>query len=112
MSSPALDALNKKKTIDIYETETDLKITKPDSELWCSRHFKAKKNGRCLICDIEKKHRMENERRIEAIESGDEKWIKNTCFKKDRQTKKYVMKMMDLTGKQYRKLKREAKRKK
>jgi len=109
-TSPALEALMKKKQVDVYETETDLKITEADNLEFCSKHNKAKKNGRCIVCDMEEKHELEMKRRNEAVLDGTEQWIDKTCFKKERQTKKYVKKMMGLTGKQYRKLNIKARR--
>ena len=77
---------------------------------FCGKHMKQKKNGICKICVMEEKHKAEMVRRNAAILDGTEKWDKNTCFKKDRQTKKYVKRMMGLTGKAYRKLNIKARR--
>ena len=77
---------------------------------FCGKHMKQKKNGVCKICVMEEKHKAEMARRNAAILDGTEKWDKNTCFKKDRQTKKYVKRMMGLTGKAYRKLNIKARR--
>ena len=77
---------------------------------FCGKHMKEKKNGICKICEMEEKHKTEMKRRNDAIFEGTEKWEKNTCFKKGRQTKKYVKKMMGLTGKAYRKLNIKARR--
>ena len=77
---------------------------------FCGKHMREKKNGVCKICVMEEKHKAEMARRNAAILDGTEKWDKNTCFKKDRQTKKYVKRMMGLTGKAYRKLNIKARR--
>jgi len=99
--SPALDALRAKATAEKARGE------KKD---FCGKHMRNFTNGKCLACEAEKNYAEEMKRREKAIEDGDEKWIGKTCFKKGRQTKKYVRKMMGLTGKQYRKLNIKARR--
>ena len=117
MGSPALEALKAKiaaknaTQIDsIDDHQEDIKTEKiEDTFDFCGKHLKHKKNGRCVVCDMEAKNKIEMQRRREATLEGTEKWEKTTCFKKDRQTKKYVKRMMGLTGKQYRKLNKKAK---
>ena len=113
MSESAIERLMRKQNetkVDVYETETELKLVEVENPKWCEKHFKNKKDGICAICSIEEKRETEMKRRQNASKSGDEKWIGNTCFKKGRQTKKYVRKMMGLTGRQHRKLIREGRR--
>lgn len=113
--SPALNKLMNIDSIDHHPEEikterlNEAKVIVND--LWCGRHHKHKVKGQCPICEMEARTAIEQERRQRETEAGNEKWIKRTCFKKDRQTKKYVMKMMGLTGRQYRKLMKKVKRK-
>jgi len=117
MGSPALEALKAKiaaknaTQIDsIDDHQEDIKTEKiEDTFDFCGKHNKTKKNGKCVVCDMQEKNKIEMQRRREATLEGTEKWEKTTCFKKDRQTKKYVKRMMGLTGKQYRNLNRKAK---
>ncbi len=115
MNSPALEALRKAAADKKLQTTSSRDIGKTnkidtDTYGWCGKHHKHKKKGICAVCIIEQNHKKEMIRRDKAIIEGSEKWVNKTCFKKPRQSKKYVMKMMGLSGKQYRKLQIEAKR--
>lgn len=111
--SPALAALLAAQKIDsIDDHPEDIKTEKQMADTFdmCEKHYRQKKDGVCVMCFIETKQKVEAIRRQQATVDGNEKWVGNTCFKKGRQTKKYVMKMMGLTGKQYRTLQKETKK--